>query len=143
MFAYPVSILFSILKIRRGLHNLQFYGGDQWFNLSENAAKKVLEVFRQQKFRKVFKYTNCADEIIIPTLIMNSDYDKKMLINKSLRYIDWSTGPEYPRTLTIEDQGTLLNSDANFARKFDESKDFDIIKLIVSSLHFNKNQNNT
>jgi hypothetical protein len=131
------------LKIRRRLHNFQFYGGDQWFNLNQSAAKIVLEVYKQQKFQKVFKYTNCADEIIISMLIMNSDYNREMLINKSLRYIDWRTGPEYPRTLTIEDQWTLLKSDANFARKFDESKDYDVIKLIVSSLQVNKNQNNT
>lgn len=36
------------------------------------------------------------------TIILNSVY-KMHVLNEIKRYTDWETGPDYPRTLTIED----------------------------------------
>ncbi len=39
----------------------------------------------------------------------------------SLRYIDWETGPEFPKLLDNSDFKKLMNSNALFARKINPS----------------------
>jgi hypothetical protein len=51
-----------------------------------------------------------------------------------LRYIDWNTGPEFPRTLRREDFEKISQSNALFARKLDERLDPNLIELLYESL---------
>ena len=64
---------------------------------------------------------------------MNSPFKEKV-INDDIRYIDWTTGPEYPRTLTLDDFTKVRESNALFARKFSLTKDYAIIQRLIS--HF-------
>ncbi len=86
-------------------------------------------VLSNKKFiQKHFKHTLCADEIFLHTMIQTSPY-KDMVINNSLRFIDWERGNPY--TFTIEDYSKLMNTPDLFERKFDENKDSDIINAIL------------
>ena len=51
--------------------------------------------------------------------------------SESLRYIDWASGPEHPRTLRSEDLQRLAGSGALFARKFDTSTDARVIEMVL------------
>ena len=72
------------------------------------------------------KFTWGSDEFIIPTILMNSPYQNK-IINENYRYIDWSEGNVSPKTLTIGDYDKIINSDDLFARKFDMDIDKEIL----------------
>lgn len=69
---------------------------------------------------------------------MNSDYKNNIYkyditendSNMALRYIDWKTGPQYPRVLNENDFDKIKNSNCLFARKFDENIDFEKYRII-------------
>ena len=54
--------------------------------------------------------------------------------NESLRYVNWTDGPEYPKTLRLEDYAKIMNSNKLFARKFDETIDKEIIEKIYEKI---------
>ena len=51
-----------------------------------------------------------------------------------LRYIDWESGPEFPRILNQEDKKKLLENKALFARKFNFNRDFEFINNLLENL---------
>lgn len=58
-------------------------------------------------------------------------YTDKTKMNDCLRYLDWSTGPDYPRTLDLSDFSAISKSGCMFARKASPTlTDTDFIKLI-------------
>ena len=133
-----LSVLFPILKlfhIRRPRLNIDYYYGWNWMDLTDNCVSKIITFLRENpKFLYRFKYTRCADEIIFQTIIKN--YIKDINVeNKVLRYIDWHTGPEHPRTYRIEDYNRIINSDCLFARKFNSEVDNEIINKIYEHLN--------
>ncbi|MDR3048351.1 MAG: hypothetical protein LBV16_00675, partial [Elusimicrobiota bacterium] len=60
------------------------------------------------------------------------------LVNDTLRYIDWKTGPEGPRVMRKEDFKKLKKAaqetDALFARRFDKAIDADIIEMVYKDI---------
>jgi len=100
-----------------------FYCGPQWVDLTGDTVDKVLSlVSTNPKFLRRFRATTCADEIFFQSAIHYLGLEDRSS-NVSLRYIDWKSGPEYPRTLRADDYESLLASDALFARKFDTQVD--------------------
>lgn len=69
----------------------------------------------------MFYKSFAADEVIFHTIIMTNPDVK--LFNQpdypisSLRYIDWQSGPEYPRVLIEADKDNMAKSNCFFARK--------------------------
>jgi hypothetical protein len=51
-------------------------------------------------------------------------------VSTPLRFVDWTTGPEHPRTLRTEDYGRIRESGMLFARKVDRSVDADIVEML-------------
>ncbi|GHV09031.1 hypothetical protein FACS1894160_4290 [Bacteroidia bacterium] len=74
--------------------------------------------------------------MIFQTIIMNSGFSTTV-VNDNLRYIDWVTGPEYPRIFAFDNFDELICSNKIFARKFDIHKDSAIIGKIEAYI-FNK-----
>lgn len=100
-----------------------FHGGANWFNLTGGCVKEILSyIGAHPEFMKRFKYTISADELIIQTAIRNIGYEDRV-VNSSLRYIDWQSGPEFPRILREADYQKIVDSDMLFARKFDDPVD--------------------
>ncbi len=113
--------------------NFELYSGSQWFTLSGKAIKYCLEhIQKDPAFFNRFKYTRCADEIFFHTLMLNSPL-KEQVMNENLRYIDWHSGPEFPKVLRLEDLDKLKEaSNKFFGRKFDEQIDAEVIEKLVT-----------
>jgi hypothetical protein len=116
------------IKIKRKMVNdMVPFSGANWFNINFECAQYVVENYNS--VRKFFKFVEFPDEMALQTIILNSNLKNKC-VNTPLRYIDWYTGPEQPRTLTSEDYEKIINSDCIFARKFDIKKDAEILDML-------------
>ena len=106
----------------------QQYGGSNWFNLDFNAMKYIVQFINSNpEFYKSFKYTRCADEIFIQSILMNSNFASQV-VSDDLRFIDWSSGPEYPRILRSADLDRMVHAKHKFfGRKFDSTVDAKIL----------------
>ena len=97
-------------------------------------------LYRKKKYiRKVFRWTYCADEVFLQTIVHNSIFREHLYVkqydnsNKSkMRLIDWKRG--HPYTFRMDDFEELKNSEMLFARKFDAQQDERIIKAIFEYL---------
>lgn len=116
---------------------LDFVMGSNWFSITHRTAVYVLGAY--QKYRRSFRYTICADEVFLQTLVAASPYTDSVEDN-NLRMIDWFRGNPY--TYREEDFESLMNapSDKMFARKFDERTDAKIIRKIHDELLKNSSQ---
>lgn len=112
--------------------NYVFYGGSQWFNLTNKCVKGIFEYLRKDpKYIKRFRWTSCSDEIFFQTVVNMIPGLK--IANMNLRYIDWR-GPERPKTLRLEDYEAIVSSDNLFARKFNSDVDNEIINSIYKHI---------
>lgn len=111
---------------------VELFGGANWMDLTNDCVSEILKFLKDNpKYLRYFKYTRCADEIFFQTLIINYLKDIKIK-NQLLRYIDWQTGPDFPRILKIEDFDKMINSNFIFARKVNEKIDISLIDKIYS-----------
>ncbi|MEH2161221.1 MAG: beta-1,6-N-acetylglucosaminyltransferase [Nostoc sp.] len=127
---YKFFILF--LPIKRKLpEGFAIHGGSQFWCLTGECVKWINDFVRQNpKFVKHFHYSYCADELFFQTLILNSPFKDKV-VNNYMRYIDWGdTNSYHPRILEKHDFEKISQSEKLFARKFDTSKDSDILDMI-------------
>ena len=112
-------ILNNFTGQRRLPADIQFAGRSQWFTITEEAARYVINyVHTHPHIVNFFKLTWGADEVMIQTILYNSHLSIK-IENNNLRYIDWPANSPSPRTLSLGDVETLLRSPALYARKFD------------------------
>lgn len=128
------------LNIKRKI-SFEVRKGANWVSITDNLVGYIL---KNKKFiKKYFKYSYCADELFIPTLVYNSDfYDKLYAKNNDnfsdcKRYIDWNRG--MPFTFTSEDYEAIINSDDFFARKFSSEKDKNVIDKIYNKVKGDQN----
>jgi hypothetical protein len=120
----------QITGYRRKLH-YTYYGGSNWFTLSA-AALRYINGFidREPAYLAEFRNSRCADEIFVQSVIMTSPYKEKV-VSDDLRFVDWSSGPEFPRVFRNEDYERLISiKNKFFARKFDESVDLTILNRL-------------
>ena len=141
------SIMFKIQRhvvqseINSGYELLpKLYKGANWFCISGELCNYILKYLEENKwYSGAFKESFCGDEVFFQTIIMNSKYADKIYNynnayddnHMALRYIDWNSGPEYPKMLTEDDFTNIKgeeNGDCIFARKFNENIDIDKYK---------------
>jgi hypothetical protein len=132
------SLFWVVRKVQKAFPKLKrkifdnYWGGAEWLNLTGECVEYILDYVRNnEKYLRSFEYTRCSDEIFFQTIIMNSPFAHKCVQNY-LRYVDFITGPEYPRILREEDYEKLVLSDALFARKFDANIDSSIIEKVYA-----------
>ena len=103
--------------------------GPQWFCLSHDACTYILRYLKENPwYMEAFRFSHCSDEVFFHTLLMNSSFKDRLYKHnelsddnaKALRYIDWRSGPDYPKVLTENDLTTIPDSNFLFARKFSE-----------------------
>jgi hypothetical protein len=132
-----LNVLIHLFQNKLGLRKkvkLQLYGGANWFTLNRAMATYAANYVKTNPgFLKLFRRSRCADEIILQTILLNSEF-KNQISNDCLRFIDWSTGPEYPHIFRSSDQKRLETSQNFFARKFDEQVDAQIIDELYKRL---------
>ena len=125
----------KILKVNRLKNsNINIQKGCQWVSITGDFAKYII---KQEKWiQKFFANTNCSDELLMQTILINSPFAKN-IYNKNdeykscLREIDWERGSPY--VWKKEDKDILLSSNNIFARKFDENVDKEIMKIIMNN----------
>ena len=116
----------------------KLYKGSNWFTLTDSLIDYILDyVDNNPEYVECFKKSFCADEVFFHTIIFNSlDFRKEISgINDNLddcvmskRYIDWKTGPDYPRTLDESDFDKIRKSNFLFARKVKNNLPLDILE---------------
>jgi len=109
--------------------NYTFYAGPQWFNFTHNCVNKIFDYLASDKnYIERYKWTLISDEIFFPTIIHL--FEGLKIEKNCLRYLDWDIVAEHPRTLQMDDYEKIMQSDALFARKFDEEIDKEVINSI-------------
>lgn len=129
------SIKFQrLLKIDRlKKYNLHFRKGANWVSVTDAFVGYILS--RENEMKKIFKYSFCADELFVQTLLYNSEFYKNIYSKKNDDYsgikrcIDWKRGTPY--TYKEEDFNELINSGNFWARKFSTN----VSKTIVDKLY--------
>lgn len=118
-------------NLRRPFYKgMDVYGGSNWVLLRYDAIEYLISfIDKNPGFMKRLKYCFCTDELWMQTILATSNCKIK---NEHITYLDWGTGPEYPRTFRIEDYTRIINSPYPFARKFDIETDKDIIDEILA-----------
>lgn len=115
----------KLLGLKRN-KNIIFQRGSNWFSITGNFMKNILE--NENKIKKLFKHTFLCDEFLVQTILMNSHFINRLYnadfddSNKqNMRYIDWERGCPY--TFTEDDYEEIMNSEMLFVRKLtDENK---------------------
>lgn len=130
-----IGLQFGIDRTRK--NKLIYQKGANWFSITDDLVKHIIE---NKKFiEKNFKYTICADEMFLQTMIINSKFIDKISSNNFnddystiMYYIDWKRGKPYE--FTNDDYDELMKSNMLFARKFNWNKDNKIIKRIYEDI---------
>lgn len=110
------------------------YKGSSWFSITGDCLEYILKFIDDNEFfYTFFKNTFCGDEVFFQTILVNSPY-KMQIVNDNQRYILWKEGDKSPKTLVVDDYNDIINSEKLFARKFDATKDDDILKIIEEQI---------
>ncbi len=106
-----------ILPKRKLPEGITAMGRSQWFTATPNAIAYMLSYIKEHNWiSRFFKLTWAPDEIIFQTILYNSPY-RAAMVNDNLVYLDWSENKHSPKLLTVEDAGSLQQSDKLYARK--------------------------
>lgn len=135
--AYRLIMMAQFGVDRARKNNLTYLKGANWFSITNTLAEYVVE--NRPLVEKQFRYTLCADEVFLQTLIINSDFINRLSPNNFcdnyetiLYYIDWNRGRPYE--FEFDDFAELMSSNMLFARKFNWNKDPRIILKICDSI---------
>ncbi len=128
------TLLNKVLPKRQPPKDLVFVGRSQWFSITLEHVKYIVTTLAtNHSLRRYFSFTWGSDEFVFQTLLYNSPF-KAQMVNDNLRYIDWSAGGASPKTFTMADADTLLQTDKLFARKFNEATDVEILNTIDAAI---------
>lgn len=109
-------------------------GGAGWWSLQRDAAEYVYKEWFNKKLHKRLAYTFAPDEMIVMTLLLNSDKHFPV-VNDNLRFMIWEAGLSGPRNLTISDFDKLKHTNAFFARKMNPVDNADLYYKINKELN--------
>lgn len=124
----------KILKVdRTGRSFDKVCKGSNWISITNKLAKYIVD--NNKIIKKQFKYSFCADEIFIQTLMYHSEFFKNN-VNDNLRLIDWTRGKPY--TFHECDFPEIERSEKLFARKFSTTISPGIVKKIFNKISINK-----
>ena len=133
LFRKITIMLQKILHVSRN-RGIKFQKGSDWLSITDEFARYVLT--QKDWIRKTFRGTYIPTECWLHTLLVNSEFKDNLyhkdfdddIVKGSMRLIDWKRGGPY--TFTIDDLELIKQSEAMFARKFDENVDSEIIREI-------------
>jgi hypothetical protein len=110
----------------------RLHGGSQWWNLSGDAVRFVLDfVEAHPGYRAYHRHTLLPDELFFQSILAGTDFPRRHpVVNDSLRYMEWPAGRSHPRLLTLADLPALEAAEAPFARKFDAAVDGSVLDAL-------------
>ena len=118
---------------RKNITGLEYNFGSSWWTLTHSSVEWMLDYLeRHEEVLDFFDNSICPDESLFQSLFMKTPYTNTRENIKV--YLDWTGENRHPKTLTINDYDTLMNSDFLIARKFDEKIDGEIINKLESKL---------
>jgi hypothetical protein len=127
-----ILLLWSIGKGKRKkpFYVKDFYYGSQWWILYKREVIFVLRYLEDNPdYLSFHKYSLIPDEIFFQTILLNNySSDQENIVNRNYRFLIWKKDANHPQYLHIKDNKCILDSDALFARKFEENAD--ILKII-------------
>ena len=128
---YQAQIILNKIMPRRKLpKKLTLVGRSQWLTVTSEGAQCVVDYLKlNPRIRRFFRFTWGSDEIAIQSILYNSHLRTK-IVNDNYRYIDWSEHKSSPKTLTMADADTLVNSTCLFARKFELETDPQVLDYL-------------
>lgn len=96
-----------------------FYGGSQWWSLTHECVAYLAQRAQPgDPSYEFFRKVKIPDESFFQTLLLNSEW-APTIVNDNLRYIDWTSGPEYPKLLRESDRWKWQTARKLWGRKFD------------------------
>ena len=118
------------------LKGMVFYKGTSWFSLNNMTVRLLLNFLNENEwYFDIYKKSLCGDEVFFHTALkylkVNDFYHNPNEMNDALRYIDWKSGPEYPKILNSGDLFSIKETSCLFARKFTDESASDIIKCFI------------
>ena len=133
----PLSVLEKSVGLLTGKRSrkypdLQFMKGSQFFDITHALADYITG--KEREIKKIFKFTNCCDEIFLHTFAYNSPFVKNIAF-RGTRYIDWRKHGKSPEVLTLAHYENMINGDYLFARKFSAEQSKELIKKLYNSEH--------
>ena len=126
----------TLLPERKPPLPFEFVGRSQWFSITLEQVRYILDFFKaNKKFYRFFCFVWGSDEFVFQSILYNSPFRKEM-VNNNLRYIDWSEGGVSPKSLTMADATQLLSSDKLFARKFNNKDSHELMNHLDEQLGY-------
>lgn len=130
-----IKLIMAVPFLQRRLGALPkvLFKGSNWMSITGECMDYIMEFTKNSPaYVRFFGNTLCGDEIFFHTIILNSIF-KENVRNEIKRYTDWNTGPDFPRTLTIEDYDriTQRGTECFWGRKFDIAIDRTIVQEIL------------
>ncbi|HFU3723409.1 TPA: beta-1,6-N-acetylglucosaminyltransferase [Streptococcus suis] len=121
------------------LGTLKLYKGSQWMTLSNDALRYIFNFLRETpNYIQIFENSFCSDEHFFHTILFNSNLPIFEVVQdgdsiNGLRYIDWKSGPDFPKLLRAEniDLYRSQQPDSIFFRKVTDDSDFDRYKRLL------------
>ncbi len=106
--------------------------GSNWFVITPSLRDWIFDYLGvHPEFTEAFRYSHCGDELFFATLVANSPFAGNR-DQRRYMYADWTTGPQYPRTLDESDFPRLEQAARQegmlFARKFADDLDLGMYK---------------
>lgn len=105
--------------------------GSNWFVITPEFRDYIFSFLGSNpEYTEAFRHSHCGDELFFATLIDQSPFAERRDPRRYI-YVDWETGPQYPRTLDESDferLGEAAEKDNDrehflFARKFGDTLD--------------------
>lgn len=116
--------LLPYITIRKPIKET-FYYGSQWFSLSQEVVRYLLDFCKNnRKFVRRFYLTFVPDESFFHMILMNGPMASQ-IEPYNLRFIDWKRKvpkEPLPRTLSIDDYDDIIKSKCFFCRKIDVTR---------------------
>jgi Core-2/I-Branching enzyme len=125
------------MRIRRRFPpNLQPFGGSAYWCLPRESTEYIHRFLQlNPSYVRFFKYVNVPEEMFFHTIILNSPL-RESVVNDDLRYLEWRDPAVAggPAVLTKSDLGNIMSSPKLFARKFDMTKDSEVLDMIDATI---------
>ncbi|EMM5747508.1 hypothetical protein L467_02812 [Klebsiella pneumoniae BIDMC 31] len=123
-----------LLARRKGI---VFYKGSNWISLNFKTVKDIVVFLNENKwYQEIYGSSLCCDEVFFHTLIKYLKFED-IYVNgdrsHDLRYIDWSSGPDFPRTLDASDVQKIKMRNDIFARKFRSDISYDVFAKLINN----------
>jgi hypothetical protein len=114
--------------------------GSQWWMLSRKSVLNLLHFLdNHSEVEQFFRNVWIPDEVFFQTVLNQINEDGSQLIKANYRFTKWDKKESRPFTtspaiLTAADFDELQQSDALFARKFDEIESEELVELVSKKL---------